>query len=658
MSATHTKLTGAIGEDTHSGKCPARPRLRQLFADSFFENSRLSSFILAALVIASSVASQQPPTATVPPEDSGIVISQTVRRVRVDVVVTDSQGRPVQGLKAGEFHVFEDGKPQPLRQFDWHDGNGDQTPLPKLPQLPAGAFVNLPTAPERGPLTVLLYDMLNTPLADQLNARAQMAEFLRNNPGRRIAIFVLADRLRILQGFTTDTSLLARSLEAIKPMRTNLAADAIVVNGSSPTLESSVPGPPPTSISPTNGMGPGGSTARVDPLVLLEQRLTQMTENDQAETQSSLLDQRVDNTLDAIAQIGRYLSGFEGRKNLIWYSGSFPAAILPDAIKNAASMKNGSLDVFPTDRNYTDRLRAATDRLTASEVAVYPVDARGLTGENPEHLDPEIATMKLLAEQTGGRAYYNTNALREALESAAVDGSTYYSLLYAPTNAKFDGKLRHIRVTLDKGGYALAYRRTYFADDQESKDRRAATLEANPSGAESLSTDEIYGAPLTHDLIFFARVEPIGSPVPPTPEQLAALRPYQEEMARAEHRKHPPHEEPTPMQQYAVAYSVLIEMLKMPVAGDGAYRSDLIFSVLAYDEDGATLWGNRTRLEDTIPATRIDAIRRDGFRAAQTFFVPLNVTALRLSVRDLHSGKTGSLEIHLPLAVKAPVLHP
>ena len=394
----------------------------------------------------------------------------------------------------------------------------------------------------------------------------------------------------------------------------------------------------------------------VDPFAQVEQNFSQMLDNDQAEMQSELLDQRVNQTLDAMAQIGRYLSGFEGPKNLIWYSGSFPAAILPDAAKEAASMTPGSLDPYPADRNYTDRLRTATDRLTTSEVAVYPVDARGLTGESADQLDPEIATMKMLAEQTGGRASYNTNALTEALESAAADGSTYYSLLYAPTNTKFDGKLRHIRVKVEKGGSTLAYRRTYFADDQESKDRHASAVEAGTDGSEPLPTDDQFGAPLTHDLIFFVRVNAIGSPAPPTPTQLATLHSYQEEMARAERRKHPPREQPQPMQQYAVAYSVLVDMLKMPVGGDGAYHSDLFFSVLAYDEDGATLWGARTLLEDTIPRARIDAIRRDGFRAAQTFFVPLNTAALRLAVRDQHSGKSGSLEIRLPLAANAPAL--
>ena len=74
--------------------------------------------------------------------------------------------------------------------------------------------MNLPEAPEHGPLTVLLYDVLNTPVEDQLSARAQMVDFIKKSGGRSIAIFVLGDRLRLLQGFTSDTEQLERTASA------------------------------------------------------------------------------------------------------------------------------------------------------------------------------------------------------------------------------------------------------------------------------------------------------------------------------------------------------------------------------------------------------------------------------------------------------------
>ena len=152
-------------------------------------------------------------------------------------------------------------------------------------------------------------------------------------------------------------------------------------------------------------------------------------------------------------------------------------------------------------RNYGGRIREATDRLTGAEVAVYPVDARGLKGAEFNQFAGEMGTMNLLAEQTGGRAFYNTNAIEQVLEIAAVDGSSYYSLLYAPTDPKFDGSVRHIKVTC-KNGYRLAYRRTYFADDVNAKTPRLAPVEQDHPPAEPFASDEEFGAPLTYDLVF------------------------------------------------------------------------------------------------------------------------------------------------------------
>ena len=81
--------------------------------------------------------------------------------------------------------------------------------------------MNVPEAPEHGPLMVLLYDALNTPVNDQLYARAEMLEFLKKSAGRRIAIFFLGDRLRLLQGFTSDTNLLKPAVHRRRAIRPN-----------------------------------------------------------------------------------------------------------------------------------------------------------------------------------------------------------------------------------------------------------------------------------------------------------------------------------------------------------------------------------------------------------------------------------------------------
>src|SRR6202040_835201 len=92
----------------------------------------------------------------------------------------------------------------------------------------------------------------------------------------------------------------------------------------------------------------------------------------EAQQQSFQLQLRVKYTLDAMSQIARYLSSIPGRKNLIWFSGSFPISVLPDTTGNLP-------DPFAVVADYEKEFRDTVNLLARSQVAVYPVDARGLT---------------------------------------------------------------------------------------------------------------------------------------------------------------------------------------------------------------------------------------------------------------------------------------
>jgi VWFA-related protein len=140
--------------------------------------------------------------------------------VIVDVVVTNSQGKPVRGLSAREFLVYEDGTPQQILSFDSHSSASDAEFVPpRLPALPADWFVNLPSGPERGPLFVVLLDLLHIDIEDQPRARKQLQDFIGSKPeGARFAIFALTDTLHLSQGFTEDRK---RLLPAVSPRSTD-----------------------------------------------------------------------------------------------------------------------------------------------------------------------------------------------------------------------------------------------------------------------------------------------------------------------------------------------------------------------------------------------------------------------------------------------------
>ena len=83
------------------------------------------------------------------------VFRSTVRRVPIDVVVQDKDGKPVRGLKQSDFVVQEDRKDQKVLSFDVADGSAAAFVPPKLPPMPPNTYVDLPREAERGPLYVL-----------------------------------------------------------------------------------------------------------------------------------------------------------------------------------------------------------------------------------------------------------------------------------------------------------------------------------------------------------------------------------------------------------------------------------------------------------------------------------------------------------------------
>jgi VWFA-related protein len=131
--------------------------------------------------------------------------------VLVDVTVTDAQGNAVHGLKAADFHVFENGAQQTVAHFEEHtvpDG-AQASETGKMPTLPPNVYSNFTTAPSDAPLDVLLIDCLNTDMGKQAKLVRQLTEFVEHrNAGSNFAVFELTNGLRLLQGFTADRKLL------------------------------------------------------------------------------------------------------------------------------------------------------------------------------------------------------------------------------------------------------------------------------------------------------------------------------------------------------------------------------------------------------------------------------------------------------------------
>jgi VWFA-related protein len=571
-------------------------------------------------------------------------LNLSARRVVVDVTVTNGE-QPVSGLSEDDFRVTEDGVAQKLVSFEAHTTQ-PQAPA-KLPQLPPGTFANLSANPG-GVLSVVLYDVLNTPLASQAYARAQLLAFLkRPRSSGQVAVFVLSDKLHLLQGFTDDDNKLIAALNVQK-------------GDSSQYLQS--PGQaaaPGDQLARTDG-NQNGADARNDASF---QGIAGMLQNMQAIESSYLLDRRVEITADALSEISRFLAALPGRKNLIWLSAAFPQGIVPNAEVNGRNPETGRNE-FDSQRDYTPQIKEAFDLLASSHVAVYPVDARGLetnsmfsaasnqTFEPGQHKDSravqnfgalraaEHSTMETIATATGGRAFYNGNGIADAIAEADRQASTYYTLSYIPSTKGREQTLRRIHIETTHPGYQLAYRRGYF----NSTDHAAATGDAWLAAVQ-------HGAPSAHELFFEVHMDQRGEAHPASDEQKTNLLKYDAFTGKEKKAAKLAVDAPILLQGYLLEFALLPRQLDIEVGPDQARHNHLEFAVLSFDADGNTLSGIRTELQDVIHPDRWQEIEQSGgYHVPLGVEVPVQARFLRIAVRDMSSGRIGSLEVSLPLA--------
>jgi hypothetical protein len=146
------------------------------------------------------------------------------------------------------------------------------------------------------------------------------------------------------------------------------------------------------------------------------------------------------------------MSGLPGRKNLVWMSAGFP--FKPVVAQRKVGVQAQAPVETPDD--FSAQLKRASKALNDANVAVYPVDYQGLSGNYPE-------VMMLLATATGGNVTYHTNDLTEAVTTAVADADVSYTLGFYTADSRDDGKLHDIKVKVDHKDADLHYRAGYYA---------------------------------------------------------------------------------------------------------------------------------------------------------------------------------------------------
>ncbi len=328
--------------------------------------------------------------------------------MQIDVVVRDKNG-PVKGLTKEDFTVFDQGKRQQIAIFHDPAASPAVTSLP----LPVGAVSNRLDS-HGNPLanaTVLLLDQLNTAWDNSAYSRSWALKFLQARAGNeRIAVYMLGNRLGVVQDFTDDPGKLARAVAHWDPK-----AGPIGVHWMD---------------NPMSGANPVTGE-------LIDLEMERVTAPQYAATRHQI-------TMEAVARIAGHLSGMPGRRN------------------HVSLAETPQLDP------------ATLAALLAANVALYPVLVRGAPDPTDHHImgvaDPRRNEtpstrdneLQAMAASTGGFAFTDVRDLGLAVQRAEEDAASAYTLGYYPAEETLDGKFHRLKVAV-AGAPELHYRSGYIA---------------------------------------------------------------------------------------------------------------------------------------------------------------------------------------------------
>ncbi len=399
------------------------------------------------------------------PRRAFVLRSQT-NVVLVDVRVT-AKGKPVTDLEAKDFRVFEDGVPQTITSFSLENieklaqastPNG-LPPTIDLDKLPA----NVPPARilQDHRLTLLFFDVSSMQLDDLMRAMKAATTFVqkRLTPADLVAVVTYTSSLRVVQNFTNDRDALTKAMNGILlgEESSNLAA-----NGS---------------------VGEAGTTDASGQEVVTQDVSDAFTPD---ETEFNIFN--TDEKLAAVESLAEMLRGVPGRKSVIHFSSGITGTGIENQaqlLATVAAANQSDVSLYTMDTRGLMALPPGGDASSASPsgTAVYSGSA---VSSQISSMHSSRETLASLAQDTGGRTFYDMNDFGEAFQEVQSENSSYYLLGYSPTNARSDGRFRKIRVEVTRPDMKVQARPGYFApknfrqftrEDKEAQLQQAVTLD-------------------------------------------------------------------------------------------------------------------------------------------------------------------------------------
>jgi VWFA-related protein len=390
--------------------------------------------------------------------------------VVLDVVARDKKGQTVRDLRAEDFEVLEDGAPRPVQGFRFVEAAspapGSMTASSPAPQV---------EAPRNPTLVTLVFDALGP--EGRVLARKAGLELLdlRDRPDLLFSVFVVGNRLRLLQQFTSDRAALRAAVEracgSLDPR--GLTPDAAAVDRAAQNAQATADAVDQATSGSSGGGGAGAQAIVAAQFANMELRAVRMAEDLERDVRGNA-------SLFGLFALARQQQRLAGRKAIVYFSEGLQVPVpLEQMFRSVVSEANrANLSVYSVDarglRSTSDLDRARTDIRASAENVRRQVQSRGGSAVTREDaVAPEVAEaaihldvqgmLEALSADTGGRLIANSNDVHAGLERVMDDMSGYYEITYDPQLADFDGSFRRIELKVRRPGVRVQTRSGYFA---------------------------------------------------------------------------------------------------------------------------------------------------------------------------------------------------
>ena len=428
--------------------------------------SRSNAGAVVCLLLAAALLHAQTPEQ--PRQEPADVLRVFTDLVQTDVMVFDKQGRFVKNLAKEDFELKVDGKPKPVAFFE----NVTSGSVSEEVQLAAARGESRSKSPgsapiplDRGRPVFFFVDDLHMELANVLSTKKLINNFIDKQMGQNdeAAISSASGQVGFLSQLTDNKAVLRAAVERLsfrqytnrdfeRPRMSEYQAMMITRNDRD-LLDHFV-----------------------EPLMAFNPLLSRDSAEEMVRSRADLLmnfaAKATENTLIGLQSMVRAAQKVPGRKLVFFISDGF----LLDS----------------RNSNIRDWLRRITNAASSSGVVIYSIESRGLmagaadastessfdmTGRlvraNSGELSATQDGLNALAHDTGGRAFFNSNAMAPAVKRSIDETASYYLLAWSPDQATTKpGKFHKIEVSIPSRPDLIVQVRRGFFDQQPESDAK------------------------------------------------------------------------------------------------------------------------------------------------------------------------------------------